>query len=300
MSGRTILPGTFDGVHLGHRFLLEKAKEVVGDTRITVLTFNPHPLFLLGKIKGDFLLTTQGEKEELLRSAGVDEVITLPFDDTLRNMSPDVFWKEILVDTLKMRKIIVGEDFRFGRNREGDRDVIAKLGSLYKVDVLVFPPFKIGGKIVKSEEIRKLLRKGMVKEASKLLGRLYSLRGKVVRGEGLGHKLGCPTANLEIPSEKLKPMKGVYAVKVKMRNSCFNGICYIGNRPTLSPERETVCEVHIFDIKGDLLGLTMEILFLEAIREEKKFPSLEELSRQIEKDILEAQRILLTSDIEAC
>lgn len=292
MSGRTILPGTFDGVHLGHRFLIHKAKEVAGDTRITILTFNPHPLFLLGEIKSDFLLTTQNEKDELLLSAGVDEVTTLPFDNILRDMSPKDFWEEILLGKLGMRKIIVGEDFRFGKNREGDVDFLLQLGSLHAVEVFVIPPLKIGNKVVKSDEIRKLLKKGKVSKASKLLGRFYSLRGRVVRGMSLGRKLGFPTANLEIPKEKLKPMMGVYAVKVKVEDVFFRGICYLGKRPTLSASGETVCEVHIFNEDKDFLGLTMEVFLIEAIRKEKKFSSLEELSRQIERDIIEAQQLL--------
>lgn len=297
MSGRTVLPGTFDGVHLGHRFLIEKAKQLAGDTKITILTFTPHPAFVFEGIKGDFLLTTQEEKETLLRSAGVEEIVTLSFDDALRNMSPEDFWREVLLAKLDARKIIVGEDFRFGRNREGDVKKLSQLGSLYGVEVLVFPHFMVGGRVVKSERIRKLVKEGKVSEARELLGRLYSLKGKVIKGQGLGRNLGCPTANLEIPPEKLRPMKGVYAVKVRVGEKSFDGICYIGDRPTISPLGETICEVHIFDEDSEFLGEAMEVLFVEFLREERRFSSLEELSRQIEKDIAEARKVLSTADV---
>lgn len=296
MNGRTILPGTFDGVHLGHRFLINTAKEIKDDTRLTVLTFNPHPRFFLGQFKEDFLLTTQEEKEALLHSAGVDEVITLPFDDALRDMSPKEFFEGILLGKLGVKKIVVGNDFRFGKNREGNVDVLCRLSSLHNVEVFPCPPLEIRGKVVRSERIRKLLKEGKVEEAAALLGRFYYLKGKVVRGEGLGHQIGFPTANLETSPEKLLPGKGVYAVKVKLGEKYFAGICYLGNKPTLSLGSGTVCEVHVLDTSKDFLGETMEVLFVEKVREEKKFPSLKELAQQIEKDIAGARRILPEND----
>lgn len=295
MSGRTILPGTFDGVHLGHRFLINKAKEIAGNTSITVLTFNPHPLFIVSGIKGDFLLTTYEEREELLSSAGVEEVIALSFDDFLRNKSPESFFKEILLEKLLAKKVVVGEDFRFGRNREGDVNLLLRLASLNNIDVSIVPQLRIGEKVVKSEEIRRLLKGGNVREAAILLGRPYSLKGRVIKGEGLGKKLGFPTANLDIPKEKLKPKSGVYAVRVRVNGSLFCGICYVGRRPTISSSGETVCEVHLFDENRDFLGFSMEVYFIDMVREEMKFPSLEKLSKQIQEDILKVKSVLIQS-----
>jgi riboflavin kinase/FMN adenylyltransferase len=291
MSGRTIVPGTFDGVHLGHLFLLDKAKEISGGA-VTVLTFHPHPLLFLGEKKEDFLLTTPKEKEELLKSAGVEEIITLPFDSELREMTADRFFREILVKKLMTRKIVVGDDFRFGRGKEGDVEKLVNLGKSYDVEVFICPPFKINGEEVKSERIRNLLKMGEVKRANEMLGRHYSLRGKVVRGKGLGRKIGYPTANLEVPREKLLPAKGIYAVRGKIKGEIHDAICYIGDSPTISQGSKLSVEVHIFGMERELVGEELEVFFIERIREERKFPSLEELVEQIGKDIREAQKIL--------
>ncbi|MGC9004376.1 MAG: bifunctional riboflavin kinase/FAD synthetase [bacterium] len=293
MNGRTVVPGIFDGVHLGHQFLLRKAKEIAGDTSLTVLTFHPHPHFLLSKEAGDFLLTTPEEKEELLKSQGVQEVITLNFNEEIRNMTPERFFGEVLVEKLKGKNIVVGEDFRFGKGREGDVEKLIGLGYLNDVKVFVYPPFKLGNEVVKSEKIRRLLKEGEVRKAREMLGRFYSLRGKVVKGEGLGRKIGYPTANLEIPKEKLLPAKGIYAVMAKIGGEFLPAVCYIGDSPTLK-KGALSCEVHIFWMDKDILGKGLEVCFVEKIREEKVFPSIEELVRQIEKDVEEAKRILYT------
>ncbi|MBC7329075.1 bifunctional riboflavin kinase/FAD synthetase [bacterium] len=291
MSGRTIVPGTFDGVHLGHLFLLEKAKEIACGA-VTVLTFHPHPLIFLGEKREDFLLTTPKEKEEFLKYAGVEEIITLPFDSKLREMTAEHFFREILIEMLSAKKIIVGEDFRFGRGREGDVEELLNLGELYDVEVFICPPFKINGEEVKSERIRNLLKMGEVKRAKEMLGRFYSLRGMVVKGKGLGRKIGYPTANLEVAREKLLPAKGIYAVKGKVRGEIHDAICYIGDSPTVSEGGKLSVEVHIFGMERELAGEELEVFFIERIREERKFPSLKELVEQIGEDIREAQRIL--------
>jgi riboflavin kinase/FMN adenylyltransferase len=292
MRGRTIVPGTFDGVHLGHLFLLERAKKISEETLLTVLTFHPHPLIFLGEKREDFLLTTPEEKEELLKSAGVEEIITLTFNLELSRMTAERFFREILLEKLLAKKIVVGEDFRFGKGREGDGEKLLNLGKIYNVKVFIFPSFKLKGKAVKSESIRKLLKMGEVKRAKEMLGRFYSIRGIVVKGKGLGKKIGYPTANLEVVKEKLLPAKGIYAVRAKIKEDIHDAICYIGDSPTVSNEGRLSLEVHIFEMERELVGEELEIFFIERIREERKFPSLKELINQIEKDITEAQRIL--------
>lgn len=292
MNSRTILPGTFDGVHLGHRHLIQKAREIADGTTVSVLTFNPHPDIFMGRESRDYLLTTPDEREELLLSAGADEVITLGFDSELQRLSPQDFFKKILLEMYDMKKIVVGEDFRFGNRREGDVELLCSLSQVFGVEVFVVPSLKIGEEIVKSERIRMLLKMGEIRKANEMLGRLYSLRGKVIKGQGLGHRLGCPTANLYVHSQKLLPRNGVYAVKVKRVNCWFDGICYIGRRPTIAEGMDIHCEVHLFDITGDFLGETLEVSFVQSIRGERKFVSLEELSKQIQLDIEEARHIL--------
>jgi len=292
MSGRTIVPGTFDGVHLGHLFLLDKAKKIAAGTLLTVLTFHPHPLIFLGEKREDFLLTTPEEKVELLKSAGVEEIITLTFDSELRDMTADRFFREILIEMLSAKKIVVGEDFRFGKGREGDVEKLLNLGKSYNVEVFICPFFRISGEEVKSERIRNLLKMGEVKRANEMLGRFYSLRGIVIRGKGLGRKIGYPTANLEVVKEKLLPAKGIYAVRGKIKGEIHDAICYIGDSPTVSEGSKLSVEVHIFGMDRELVGEELEVFFIERIREERQFPSLEELANQIEKDIKEAQRIL--------
>jgi riboflavin kinase/FMN adenylyltransferase len=292
MNGRTILPGTFDGVHRGHLFLLDKARQIKNGTLISVLTFHPHPLIFFGLRREDFLLTTPEEKEEILKSAGVEEIITLKFDLELSEMTAERFFREILLEELGAKKIVVGEDFRFGKGREGDVRRLQELGKLYDVEVFVCPPFKIKGEEVKSERIRNLLKGGEVKRANEMLGRFYSVRGIVARGKGLGRKIGYPTANLEVVKEKLVPAKGIYAVRARLRESVHDAICYIGESPTVSEGGKLSLEVHIFGMEKEIVGEELEVFFLERIREERKFPSLEELVKQIGEDIKEAQQIL--------
>lgn len=292
MVNRTIVPGAFDGVHRGHRFLISKAREFAGDTKVCVLTFAPHPALLIKPQIGKFLLSTPEEKESLLLSAGAEEIIVLPFEEELRNTSPREFIEKILLGELGAKRVVVGEDFRFGRNKRGNPALLKSICERKGVETLVVPPFCFQGEVVKSEKIRKLIGRGEVGKANTLLGYFYSVKGKVTPGEGIGRSLGYPTANLESPSYKLLPSEGVYAVKVRVGKELREGICYVGRSPTLLMRKEVTCEVHIFDMEEDLVGSDLRVFFLERLRGDRKFPSVEALREQLARDIRQAKHIL--------
>ncbi len=285
---RAISIGAFDGVHLGHKEVIERALNYarrVRGVKSAVLTFSPHPTRFF---KGESfkLLTTEEEKEKILKSIGVDEVIKLTFNKNLADMPPELFFKKILLDELNVRFISIGFNFTFGKGGEGTPSLLVELAQRYGVAVEITPPKVIMGRIVSSTIIRKLVSEGKMGESALLLGRNYSLRGRVVRGDGMGKKLGFPTANLSIPPEKLLPPNGVYAAFVRVGDKGFLGAMNIGYRPTISGEGEKITvEVHLLDFSGDLYDRIIEVEILRRIRPEKKFLSLEELKEQIEKDI---------------
>lgn len=285
---RAVSIGAFDGIHLGHKEVIERALNYAYSRKIksTVLTFSPHPARFF-KGENFKLLTTEEEKDKILKSLGVDEVIKLEFNKALANMPPELFFKEILLNKLNARFISVGFNFTFGKGGEGTPSLLTELAKRYGIGVEITPPKAVMGRIVSSTIIRKLISEGKVGEGALLLGRSYTLQGVVVRGDGLGRKLGFPTANLSIPPEKLLPPNGVYAVLVKLDGKRFLGAMNIGYRPTILDRREKrVVEVHLLDFNGDLYGEIIETEILRRIRSEMKFSSLQELKKQIEKDVL--------------
>ncbi len=286
--------GNFDGVHLGHRRLLEETRRLAEELKGTsvVATFEPHPRRVLRPEADLKLLTTFEERLALFKEAGMEAILVIPFTSSLAALPAEEFVEEYLVYGLRARGVVVGYDYRFGKKRKGDTELLKRLGEKYNFSVIVVPPQRVNGTVISSSLIRELLEKGRVEEAARLLGRPYSVKGKVIKGHGRGVQLGFPTANLEVPREKLIPALGVYAVRVVVFDGGrLSGVANIGYKPTFS-DKELSFEVHIFNFNGNLYGKTITVEFIKYIRPELKFPSSSALKEQIHKDCLKAKEIL--------
>lgn len=290
-----VTAGTFDGVHVGHQKiisrLIESAKVIKGET--VLLTFYPHPRMVLFPDDNELkLLTTQQEKIELLENYGVDHLIIYPFTKEFSRFSSVEFVRNILVNKIKTKRLIIGYNHHFGRNREGSFEHLFEYGSLYGFDVEEIPAQDIDNSEISSTKIRKALQTGDVKTAAIYLGHAYSFLGKVVEGNKNGRTIGFPTINLVTENKyKLIPADGVYAVKVKHDNTVYEGMMNIGNNPTIGGKGSSM-EVNVFDFKKDIYGENVTIYFVERLRDEIKFNSLEELKVQLSKDKDDSLRLL--------
>ena len=287
--------GNFDGVHIGHQALfhevIEKAEEIDGTS--IAMTFDPHPLRVLNHNKTLSLITLGEHKLELISASGIDVLICIPFTQEFAAISA-VSFVDQLVKRVGMKAIITGNDYTFGRNREGNVDLLKSLGREMGFEVLVSDwiqasPVNTGR--ISSTRIRELIAKGKVATAKKLLGRFYQVRGTVISGRNRGGKLlGFPTANIVLQDE-LCPKTGVYAVTVECLTKSFMGVANIGYSPTFSDNIFTV-EVHILDFHNDIYGKHLRVNFVKRIRDEIKFSGISELSEQIRKDIEYARGVL--------
>jgi len=286
-SKKTIITiGTFDGVHLGHKSILEKMKNATLENTYEsiVLTFFPHPRMVLQQDSSIKLLNTIDEKGELLDKFGIDNLIIHPFDAAFSNLSAEEFVKEILVDKLNIHKIIIGHDHRFGKNRSADINDLITFGKKYDFEVEQISAKEIDEIAISSTKIRKALLEGNVKLANEYLGYPYFISGKVIEGKKIGRTIGFPTANILLSENyKLLPKNGVYIVSCEIKKVLHFGMMNIGNNPTLGDNEQTI-EVHFFDIKEDIYNENLQIAFLGNIREEHKFNSITELQTQLEKD----------------
>ena len=289
-----VTSGTFDGVHLGHQKILKKllntAKEINGES--IVLTFWPHPRFVLGNGWGDLrLLTTFEEKAKLLAETGLDYLVKVPFTRAFSELSSNDFVQNIIVDKLGTQKLIIGYDHKFGKNREGGFDYLKEHQDTFGFEVEEIPRHDIDSVGVSSTEIRQALFSGNVQEAQKLLGRSYTLSGIVIKGDQFGRQLGYPTANIYIAEEfKLIPGDGVYAMLVHLKGGIYQGMMNIGVRPTISGKRRQI-EVNIFDFEEDIYGQSIKLEFVAKLREEQKFESKDHLKQQLGRDKLAALSI---------
>ena len=285
--------GNFDGLHLGHQQLIRETQKLAQELSGTpmVVTFEPHPRLVLYPQAGFKLLTTFEERLQLMAELGVAAVLVLPFTRRLAQLPAEEFVEEYLLDGLRIKGLVVGFNYRFGRARAGDVELLQTLGEKYQFQTRVLPPYLLEGQVVSSSLIRELLGQGRVKEAARFLGRFYRLSGQVIPGHQRGQDLGFPTANLKVPEEKLIPASGVYAVKVKWQRHSFSGVMNIGYKPTFE-ERELSLEVHLLDFQGQLYGEELKVEFVEYLRPEKRFPSPAALKKQIELDCLRAKDIL--------
>ncbi len=279
--------GTFDGVHLGHQTIFAKMKEEAAKTggETIVITFFPHPRLVLYQDSVNLkFINTREKKIERLGKVGIDHLVIIPFTKEFARNSSEQFVTDYVVKYIHPAKIIIGYDHHFGRNREGNIQLLESLKEKSGYQVEQVPPYYVDGTPVSSTRIRDLLHDGDVKEANRMLGYEYAITGKVVRGQRIGHKLGYPTANLEIPNEyKLIAANGVYACRVLLKNKILKGMGNIGVRPTIDHGDLTI-EVNIFDFDEDIYDEKISIQFVDRLRDEKKFENLEALKTQLAKD----------------
>ncbi len=280
--------GFFDGVHAGHRFLIEELKSLAKarNMQSLVITFNIHPRKVLNSDYQPQLLTTLSEKLEQLETTGVDRCVVLDFTPELAQLSAFDFLKTILKEQYGVKTLLVGHDHRFGHNRADGFPEYKQYGEMLGMEVIQAGRYKTPeDRHVSSSDIRHALSSGDIAHANKLLTYPYSLEGKVVEGFRVGRNIGFPTANMQVlDSDKLIPAFGVYAVQVYHGNAVYKGMMNIGTRPTLNNSSNTSLEVHIFDFNQDIYNQTLKVEFLSKIRDEHKFKSLDELIEQLKKD----------------
>lgn len=295
LSYGVVTSGTFDGVHVGHQKILQRLNEIAtrnnGET--VVITFWPHPRLIL-KPEEPFmkLLNTFEEKAELLRQQGIHHLIRIPFTKEFSQISSQEFITKILVDTIGTKKLVIGYDHRFGKNREGSFEQLKINAPTYGFEVEEIPKQEVDHVGVSSTRIRKALAEGDIDTANHFLGQSYSLSGRVIKGDKLGRVLGFPTANIELDShDKLIPAEGIYVVNVIHEKKRYGGMLYIGTRPTVNGTRRSI-EVNIFEFNKEIYGETLQISFLKLLRTDSKFNDLESLKNQLQKDKESSQQVL--------
>nr|WP_297307160.1 bifunctional riboflavin kinase/FAD synthetase [uncultured Flavobacterium sp.] len=294
-SNQTIVTlGTFDGVHLGHKSILNKLKEASknSDDESLVLTFFPHPRMILQQDTDIRLLNTIEEKAELLNNFGIDNLIIQKFDNTFSQLEPEDFVKQVLVDQFNIKKIIIGYDHRFGKNRAADIHDLINFGEKYNFEVEQISAQEIDDVSVSSTKIRTALKEGNITLANEYLGYNYFLNGIVVQGKQLGRTIGYPTANIRVTEGyKLIPAIGVYAAYIIVDAQKYFGMINIGTNPTLGDNPITI-EMNIFDFNQDIYGKKVTIGFIEKIREQQKFNSLDELKAALKNDKIKTLQII--------
>ena len=290
--GCVVTIGTYDGIHLGHRALLDRLKEHA--TRLSaptvVLTFEPTPREYLSPEAAPARLTSLRERWRVLEGLGLDSLLVLRFGEGLRNLSGEAF-AGLLARDLAARAVVVGHDFRFGCNGEATAPMLAEAGRRLGFSVDVVPPVMLDGERVSSSGVRHALGRGEFEIAKRRLGRPYTMRGRVVTGQRLGRDFGFPTANLRIERRR-SPLKGIFAVRVHgIGVTPLAGVASLGTRPTVGGVH-TLLEVHLFDFAADIYGREIEVEFVAKLRDEEHFPTVEALVEQIHRDAAQARRIL--------
>jgi riboflavin kinase/FMN adenylyltransferase len=287
VRGTAVTVGTFDGVHRGHRDVLDRLVQRAHQLglRALLLTFEPHPLEIVNPTAAPMLLTVGDEKREVLAESGIDYLAVVPFTPTLSRYEATAFVDEVLRRMFRMEFLLMGHDHGFGRNRSGDVEVVQALGAKRGFGVEVVPPVSVGdGRPISSTAIRRAVAGGDLDRAAHALGRLYSVSGIVRRGESRGRTLGFPTLNLEAPHpRKLLPPEGVYAVRVQTPRGAFGGMMNLGPRPTFGDAGLTL-EAHLFDADGDWYGARVRLDFVARLRETRKFPDAATLIDQLKRD----------------
>jgi len=285
--------GSFDGVHLGHQAVLrEIARRADAAGRVSVLvTFEPHPLEVVNPQAAPPLLTTDPERREILAQLPLDYVRLVRFDRRLASLSPEEFVDRVLLEQCQMRELVIGHDHGFGRGRSGDVDTLRHLGVVRGFDVDVVDAVDVGEQHVSSSRIRRAVAGGDLVTAARMLGRPYQVSGRVGEGERRGRLIGVPTINLtDIPPQKLLPPDGVYAVRVEWRGGRADGMMNQGPKPTFQDGRRSL-EAHLFDFEGNLYGEWVRIEWVERLRDVERFPSVEALQRQLDRDRTRAREV---------
>lgn len=296
-AGAVATIGNFDGVHLGHREIFRRivAEAKERNCPSMVISFIPHPMKVIDPEKAPRLLNTYSEKERLIAASCIDLLVEIPFDTVIAEMSPADFVRSILVDKLRITHLVVGYDYSFGRGRAGNAELLSAIGKEQGFSVEKVGPVLRDAEISSSTLVRKLLSAGDVVAVVGPLGRHFTLEGRVVRGVGRGKGLGFPTANL-LTEKEILPRPGVYAVKVRYREHLYDGVMNIGFNPTFGTERISL-EVHLLDFSADIYDETLRVYFIQRLRDEKVFDSLDHLIAAIRGDIERAREILLQSKL---
>lgn len=296
LNNAVVTSGTFDGLHKGHQIILKRLKHIARKTNgeSVVITFWPHPRFVIQpKASKELkLLSSVDEKIELFRSQHIDHLIILPFTKEFSNISSQQFIENIIVCKIGTKKLVIGYDHRFGKNREGSFEYLKKNADQFGIEVEEIPRQDVENVGISSTKIREALSHGEIEKANQLLGYSYFITGQVIIGEQIGRTIGFPTANIQIiESKKLIPKDGVYAIRIIVHDEIYDGMLNIGFRPTVNGQERTI-EAHIFDFNKDIYRKFVKLSFVRMIREEQRFENLDALQHQLVKD-KEAAKALL-------
>ncbi len=279
--------GNFDGLHRGHQAMLARLKEEAAKRGLPscVLTFEPHPREFFAPASAPARLSSLREKSELIQAPGIDRLHVCRFNQRFSSLSPDDFIRQVLVDTLGTRWLLVGDDFRFGAKRAGDFALLKEAGARLGFEVESLPTVSVAGKRASSTAVREALADGDMQQARDLLGHPYSISGHVMHGNKLGRQIGFPTANIQLQHNR-PPLSGIFAVEVYGLNGApLQGVASLGTRPTVHENGKPTLEVFIFDFRGDLYGRRLRVDFLKKLRDEEKYPDLDALINQINRDV---------------
>lgn len=282
-----VVLGNFDGIHKGHKTLINKAKEIAKTKNIqsALFTFETHPSFIIQHKEPVDLIYVSEEKLKALEDLDIDYYIEYPFDEEISKFEPEEFIKHIIMDKLNADTIIVGEDYRFGKKRKGDVELLKSLSGKYNFNIIAMPKLKYNGKEISSTWVREEIKAGNMELIYNLTGRRFFFLGRVEDGKKLGRKIGFPTANIVPKKSKVLPPNGVYISKVIINNEEFYGLTNVGNKPTVNGDKINV-ETYILDFHRNIYGENIIVELYKYIRPEFKFNKLEELIEQIEKDLL--------------
>jgi riboflavin kinase/FMN adenylyltransferase len=282
--------GNFDGVHLGHRDFLKQIKIAANESlcKLMVMTFVPHPSFVLKGTKG-FLLNSYLDRRGLLTEVEVDYLFEVDFNRDFSTLSPENFLRSFIFNNDRIKKVYFGHDFGFGANKVGDFNLAKKIASEFGVELVLYSEFKLNQSKVSSSDIRSFVISGNIHIANKLLGRNFFLSGRVIKGAGRGRQIGFPTANLGYEKEMITPGNGVYVTKTTINNMVYNSLTNVGFNPTFNTGYDVHVETHLLDFSRDIYGDEIKVEFLKKLRDEVKFSSVNELVNQIETDVKTAQ-----------
>ena len=279
--------GTFDGIHLGHKKIIDEVlkKSSMYGGRNFVVTFDPHPRQVVSQQDNIKLLNSLDEKKDILKDSGIQNLLVIKFTKEFSQLSSEEFFKKYIIDGIGIKEVVIGYDHHFGKGRGGDKNTLEELGRTFDFNVTSVDAVSIEGVTVSSTKIRNAINEGNIKLANILLGKFYSLSGEVVKGDQRGRQLGFPTANIRLNDKnKLLPLIGIYAVEIWMDNSRHYGLMSIGKRPTFYNEGSVTTEVYILDFDEEIYGKTVTVNIIERIRGEEKYSSAEELVKQMNKD----------------